>query len=491
MQKQTEIYMKQNHMARPGDGVLVGLSGGADSVGLLLVLWKLRETFQISLRALHVHHGLRGAEADRDAAFSRMLCERLEIPFYEFRIDAAKEALDRKCSVEEAGRLARYRLYEETALAWEKEMYPDLTSENAGRKEAAAARVHIATAHHADDNAETVLFNLFRGSGLTGLSGIAPVRGRIIRPLLWAQRSEIQTWLRQQGQDWVEDSTNQESEYSRNWLRNELLPAVEERLNVQAVRHIDQAGRRIRQADAYLEEVAEEWLQKHAPDGKADAGALAEQAEIVQGYIVRRLFLKSKMPLRDVTETHVQAVRELLHQGTGKSISLPHGFRAVNVYGFLEVRSLSHPGERKGVLLPGSQDENLLQMHIFPCENGDEFPKNQYTKWFDYDKINVGLSIRYRKNGDYLTLSGGGKKKLRRYMIDEKIPEDERDRIPVLADGDHVLWVVGYRISDYYKITDETERVLEAEMILPDGGDRSEDGGGRAGIWNCKGEDHG
>lgn len=489
MQKQTEIYMKQNHMTRPGDGVLVGLSGGADSVGLLLVLWKLRETFQISLRALHVHHGLRGAEADRDAAFSRMLCERLEIPFYEFRIDAAKEALDRKCSIEEAGRLARYRLYEETALAWEKEMYPDLTSENAGRKEAAAARVHIATAHHADDNAETVLFNLFRGSGLAGLSGIAPVRGRIIRPLLWAQRSEIQAWLLQQGQDWVEDSTNQESEYSRNWLRNELLPAVEERLNAQAVRHIDQAGRRIRQADAYLEEVAEEWLQKHAPDGKADAGALAEQAEIVQGYIVRRLFLKSKMPLRDVTETHVQAVRELLYQGTGKSISLPHGFRAVNIYGFLEVRPLSHPGERKEVLLPGIQNENLLQMHTFPCENGDEFPKNQYTKWFDYDKINVGLSIRYRKNGDYLTLSGGGKKKLRRYMIDEKIPENERDRIPVLADGDHVLWVVGYRISDYYKITDETEHILEAEVILPGGGEP--EGGRQAGIWNCKGEDHG
>ena len=489
MQKQTEIYMRQNHMARPGDGVLVGLSGGADSGGLLLVLWKLRETFQISLRALHVHHGLRGAEADRDAAFSRMLCERLEVPFYEFRIDAAKEALDRKCSVEEAGRQARYRLYEETALAWEKEMCPDLTSENAGGKEAVAARVHIATAHHADDNAETVLFNLFRGSGLTGLSGIAPVRGRIIRPLLWAQRSEIQTWLRQQGQDWVEDSTNQESEYSRNWLRNELLPAVEERLNAQAVRHIDQAGRRIRQADAYLEEGAEEWLQKHAPDGKADAGALAEQAEIVQGYIVRRLFLKSKMPLRDVTETHVQAVRELLYQGTGKSISLPHGFRAVNIYGFLEVRPLSHPGERKGGLLPGIQNENLLQMHTFPCENGDEFPKNQYTKWFDYDKINVGLSIRYRKNGDYLTLSGGGKKKLRRYMIDEKIPENERDRIPVLADGDHVLWVVGYRISDYYKITDETEHILEAEVILPGGGEP--EGGRQAGIWNCKGEDHG
>ena len=451
-------------MARPGDGVLVGLSGGADSVGLLLVLWKLRETFQISLRALHVHHGLRGAEADRDAAFSRGLCERLGVPFYEFRIDAAKEALDRKCSVEEAGRQARYRLYEETALAWEEEMGPDLTSENAGEKEAAAARVHIATAHHADDNAETVLFNLFRGSGLTGLSGIAPVRGRIIRPLLWAQRSEIQAWLLQQGQDWVEDSTNRESEYSRNWLRNELLPAVGKRLNAQAVRHIDQAGRRIRQADAYLEEVAEEWLQKHAPDGRVDAGALAEQAEIVQGYIVRRLFLKSKMPLRDVTETHVQAVRELLHQGTGKSISLPHGFRAVNVYGFLEVRSLSHPGERKEVLLPGSQDENLLQMHTFPCENGDEFPKNQYTKWFDYDKIKGTLSLRHRQPGDYLTLPSGGRKTLKSWMIDEKIPRQEREQIWLLAEEKHILWIVGHRISAYYKITEQTKTILEVEF---------------------------
>lgn len=451
-------------MTRPGDGVLVGLSGGADSVGLLLVLWKLQERFQISLRALHVHHGLRGAEADRDAAFSRMLCERLEVPFYEFRIDAAKEALDRKCSVEEAGRQARYRLYEETALAWEKEMCPDLTSENAGEKEAAAARVHIATAHHADDNAETVLFNLFRGSGLTGLSGIAPVRGRIIRPLLWAQRSEIQAWLLQQGQDWVEDSTNRESEYSRNWLRNELLPAVGKRLNAQAVRHIDQAGRRIRQADAYLEEVAEEWLQKHAPDGRVDAGALAEQAEIVQGYIVRRLFLKSKMPLRDVTETHVQAVRELLHQGTGKSISLPHGFRAVNVYGFLEVRSLSHPGERKEVLLPGSQDENLLQMHTFPCENGDEFPKNQYTKWFDYDRIKGTLSLRHRQPGDYLTLPSGGRKTLKSWMIDEKIPRQEREQIWLLAEEKHILWIVGHRISAYYKITEQTKTILEVEF---------------------------
>ena len=471
--------MKQNHMVRPGDGILVGLSGGADSVGLLLVLWKLRETLQISLRALHVHHGLRGAEADRDAAFSRALCERIGVPFYECRIDAAEEARRQKCSVEEAGRMARYRLYEETALAWENEMRQ---KKMCGREQ--VRQVYVATAHHADDNAETVLFNLFRGSGLTGLSGIAPVRGRIIRPLLWAQRSEIQAWLRQQGQDWVEDSTNQESEYSRNWLRNELIPSVKERLNTQAVRHIDQAGRRIRQADAYLEEVAEKWLQKHAPDGKVDVGALAEQAEIVQGYIVRRLLVKSGMPLRDVTETHIEAVRELLHQGTGKSVSLPHGFRAVNVYGFLEVHSdepkksqstadesfsfsvqeFRHPGERKEVSLPGIQNENLLQMHRFPRENRNEFPKNQYTKWFDYDKIKGTLSLRHRQPGDYLTLPSGGRKTLKSWMIDEKIPRQEREEIWLLAEEKHILWIVGHRISAYYKITEQTKTILEVEF---------------------------
>ncbi len=141
MQKQTEIYMKQNHMTRPGDGVLVGLSGGADSVGLCWYSGSCGRRFRFPCGRSMSITGCAARRRIGDAAFSRMLCERLEIPFYEFRIDAAKEALDRKCSVEEAGRLARYRLYEETARAWEEEI----------------RQVHIATAHHADDNAETVL----------------------------------------------------------------------------------------------------------------------------------------------------------------------------------------------------------------------------------------------------------------------------------------------------------------------------------------------
>ncbi len=480
MQEKTEIYMRKNYMTEEGDAVLVGLSGGADSVALLLLLWKLMDKLHIFLRAVHVHHGLRGAEADRDAAFSKALCDRLGVRFYEFHIDAAKEARDGRCSLEEAGRKARYRLYEEVAVAWESEMNNK-------------AHVHIATAHHADDSAETILLNLFRGSGLGGLSGIDPVRGRIIRPLLWAERREIQAWLVKQQQEWVEDSTNKESEYSRNWIRNELIPAVRMRLNAQAVRHIDQAGKYIRQADAYFKMEAEHWLLQYASGRGADARKLSKQSDIVQSYIIRELFLRSGMPLKDVTEKHIDAVRVLLNQETGKSISLPHGFRAENTYGSITI----YPDSKK--ISPYAADEppeiciqlsalpqtneelsngddqctdygKLLRMHVFPCENAEDFPKKQYTKWLDYDRIKGDLSLRHRKTGDYLTLPSGGKKSLKSWMIDEKIPRQERDEIWLLAEGEHVLWIVGYRISAYYKITEQTKNILEVEF---NGGEKS------------------
>ena len=193
MKKETLNFIQKYHMAEQGDGVIAGLSGGADSVCLLRILRCLRQELGIELRAVHVHHGLRGSEADRDAAFSEELCKELDIPFKTVRINAAEEAREAGISVEEAGRRARYRILEAEALLWEKD----------GRN-----HVHIATAHHGNDSAETILHNLFRGSGLKGLSGIPPVRGRIIRPILWAQRREILDWLRAHGYPYVEDSTN-------------------------------------------------------------------------------------------------------------------------------------------------------------------------------------------------------------------------------------------------------------------------------------------
>ena len=519
-------FMKKNHMTDRGDSVLAAVSGGADSVCLLLLLHEMAAELGIKVFAFHMNHGIRGAEADRDEQFVMELCERLNIPLTVAHEKVEEYAAERGLSGEEAGRILRYHHLGETAEKYQ--------------------CAKIAVAHHEDDDAETVLLNLFRGSGLAGLSGIRPVRENIIRPLLCVSRKEIEEYLNEQELSWCEDSTNKENDYTRNKIRNELLPWVTENINSRAAEHILAVSEFAAQADAYFEMEAEKILEESCSkrreegkqpnsknvgeaDGKesgtGQSSKVAEnemkmctkintdifdpQPEILKTYIVRRMILNAAGKAKDITERHIRSVMDLSGPGGGHTVDLPYGLKAVRGYETLGIVQNKNPSqmsesdqkqERKPVFenkinLETDMDEILdlggthIRLHAVHREKELEIPKNQYTKWFDYDKINVGLSIRYRKNGDYLTLSGGGKKKLRRYMIDEKIPENERDRIPVLADGDHVLWVVGYRISDYYKITDETEHILEAEVILPGGGEP--EGSRQAGIWNCKGEDHG
>ena len=522
-------FMRNKHMTDRGDGVLAAVSGGADSVCLLLLLNGMAAELGIRVFAFHMNHGIRGEEADRDEQFVGELCKQLEIPLTVAHEKVETYAEEHGLSGEEAGRILRYRHLEETAERYQ--------------------CAKIAVAHHEDDDAETVLLNLFRGSGLAGLSGIRPVRGKIIRPLLCVSRKEIEEYLKEQGFSWCEDSTNRENDYTRNKIRNELLPWVRENINSRAAEHILAVSELAAQADVYFEMEAERILEESCSkrreeakqptsqnageaDGKESGtgqdSKVAEnamkmytkistnlfdsQSEILKTYIIRRMVLNAAGKAKDITERHIRAVMKLTGPGGGYSVNLPYGLQAVRGYETLKIVQVqerrsavesSDPGQKwknegsfeKEIRLRTDLDETFrvgpasIRLHAIPRKKEPEIPKNQYTKWFDYDKINVGLSIRYRKNGDYLTLSGGGKKKLRRFMIDEKIPEDERDRIPVLADGDHVLWVVGYRISDYYKITDETEHILEAEVILPGGGEP--EGGRQAGIWNCKGEDHG
>lgn len=523
-------FMRNKHMTDRGDGVLAAVSGGADSVCLLLLLKGMVAELGIRVFAFHMNHGIRGEEADRDEQFVGELCKQLEIPLTVAHEKVETYAEEHGLSGEEAGRILRYRHLEETAERYQ--------------------CAKIAVAHHEDDDAETVLLNLFRGSGLAGLSGIRPVRGKIIRPLLCVSRKEIEEYLKEQGFSWCEDSTNRENDYTRNKIRNELLPWVKENINSRAAEHILAVSELAAQADVYFEMEAERILEESCLKRREEAKQLTSQnageadgkesgtgqdskeaenamkmytkistnlfdsqPEILKTYIIRRMVLNAAGKAKDITERHIRAVMKLTGPGGGHTVNLPYGLQAVRGYETLKIvqdresRSAvesSDPGNKwknegsfeKEIRLRTDLDETFrvgpasIRLHAIPRKKEPEIPKNQYTKWFDYDKINVGLSIRYRKNGDYLTLSGGGKKKLRRFMIDEKIPEDERDRIPVLADGDHVLWVIGYRISDYYKITDETEHILEAEVKLPDGGEQPEDGG-QAGIWNCKGEDHG
>ena len=255
-------YIRTHNMLAPGQRVVAGLSGGADSVCLLSLLADLREEYSLELRAVHVHHGLRGEEADRDAAFSRELCRSLGVPFSLAFVNVKEEAGKRRISEEEAGRILRYQVFEREAGRWEQELRREKTAEPAGSQ---PESVKIAVAHHGDDSAETILYQLFRGSGLKGLSGIPPARGNIIRPLLCAERREIIAYLEEKGLPFVTDSTNLENDYARNKIRNQILPMAVQEINQGAADHIRRAGELIGEADRFFDGLPKCWDYRREP----------------------------------------------------------------------------------------------------------------------------------------------------------------------------------------------------------------------------------
>lgn len=459
MLEKVREYIMEYRMLQPGDRVIVALSGGADSVCLLSVLKELSAGWEgpaPELRAVHIHHGLRGGEADRDGAYAGELSARLGIPFTMICRDVAGYAAQHGVSTEEAGRILRYEALEEEAKTW-------------------GAGV-IALAHHRDDNAETILHHLLRGSGLRGLGGIRPVQGNRIRPLLCVGRQEIVEYLSERGLRWCEDSTNASGSYTRNRIRNQVIPMLKETVNERAVENILGAGERLSRVDAYLERVAESvWRASEIPEGDAKHGsgdaplragirleALQEQDPVIRAYLYRFMMERLGYGMRDMTSRHYRQLDALLGAGPGARCDLPGGYVAVRGYEDFGIE------KKAGVEKSGETLQKTLHFETFSRQNEMEIPKNQYTKWFDYDRIKGALSVRKRQPGDYITLAGGGHKTLHRYMIDEKIPKELRDEIVLLAEENHVLWIVGYRIGEYYKITEDTKTILQ---VTADGGE--------------------
>lgn len=445
MKHTVEKYIETYSMIQQNDNMIAAVSGGADSVCLLHLLVQLRTAGALRLRAVHVHHGLRGEEADRDAVFTEKLCRKFDVPCRILHADVRGYAKEHSVSEEEAGRILRYQLLEQEAQIWE--------AETGGQN------VKIAVAHHGDDSAETILYNLFRGSGLAGISGIQPVRGRIIRPLLCVTRTEILEYLKEYGLEYCEDSTNQTNDYTRNRMRRIILPAITEQINPKASQHILQAGEKIRQAHEFLSDAAGKWLSEHTDgsDGTVVPASLTQEPEILQSYILRRVLEETAGTKKDLSSCHVETLMDLLAGTAGRKADLPEGIHAVREYDGLRIEKVS---EKEAERPPS------LEMTVFAVESEEnqEFPKNLYTKWFDYDKIKDKLSVRTRKTGDYITLKGGGRKSIKAYMIDEKIPAAQRDSVYLLADGSHVLWIIGFRISEYYKVGPQTTTILQVKV---------------------------
>lgn len=448
-------YIQKHQLFSCGDKIVVGVSGGADSVCLLHVLKECQREWKLSLFVVHIHHGIRGAEAAGDARFVEELAEQFSLPFFLVEGDVPAMAKASGMSEEEAGRKFRYEELERI------------------RKEQGAD--HIAVAHHRDDQAETVLFRLFRGTGARGLAGMAPARGVVIRPLLFAGRQEIEEYLRQQGMGWREDSTNESTVYSRNWIRRVLLPQIAEKINARTVQHIAETASDVAQWRRFVETVsrqaAEEVLSRQKGQVVLYLAPFSRQDEVIQDELLH-LFLERGMPgVRDVSRLHYEQLRQLSRQEPGKRLDLPQGIVVQREYDCLRLYTEEHTTPENVYMECRIPSTNIVEMDgvmyriIIEVRDREELvgeiPQKDYTKWLDYDMINDGLVLRNPEEGDYFVLNGNGdRKKLSRYYIDQKIPREQRAGQLVLAAGKHVLWAVPGRISDAVKVSAETKRVL-------------------------------
>ena len=469
LESKVSAFMEEFHMLQAGDKVLVGLSGGADSVCLFYVLLSLLGGIGCAVEAVHVNHGLRES-ATRDEVFVRELCAKEGVPLYVRFADVGVLAKENGMSLEEAGRKARYEIFDQVA------------------NQTGAAR--IATAHHANDQAETILFHLCRGSGLRGIAGIYPVRGRLIRPLLTTGRDEIEAYLAQRGLCYMTDETNADTAFSRNRIRHDILPALSKEICSTSTEHIAATGETVREALSYLDrQIREAFLMctGYREETKKQCLVLHLPAfEKLHPYIQKEVLLCCMYEMtgskKDISRVHVEALLNLIALQTGSMRQLAHGLTVIKSYDtllFYGAKDAPEPygsveaAESGNVLLVAGKEELLsgvsclladgrkVVLRVFEYEKNVEVPRKAYTKWLDYDKIETPLTIRTPREGDFFYFDDKNRKSVKAYMVNEKIPAQERKQQLVVAEGNHVLYFLGRRISNYYKVSGQTKTILE------------------------------
>ena len=460
MIERVKKYIRENQLLEAGSMVVAGVSGGADSVAMLHILKSIQKEFGFSLEAVHIHHGIRGKEADRDEALVKKICEEWQIPFQSYHYPVPRLSREWKLGEEETGRIVRKQ-----AFAEEKKKLG--FSE---KREGGMGRFRIALAHNRNDLAETMLHHLARGTGLRGLSGIHPCNGEIIRPVLCLERKEIVYYLEERGIPYITDSSNLSDEYTRNRIRHHILPAMELEINQKTVEHMAETARILASADEYFQKKGKELLKLcRRKEGYFLDDIFFEEDSIIREYAVMEGFEQLAGKRKDFTSLHVEQVFSLREKEIGRYICFPRHLRAIRQYGgvLLEKTETQEAPEYTErffeIPVPGTLrcSFGIFETKIFPYKN-QKIEEKKYTKWMDYDKIKGSPCVRTRKQGDYLVVnSAGGRKKLNRVFIDEKIPAGLRDQIPVVAAGSEILWIPGGRMNEQYKITSTTGRVLE------------------------------
>lgn len=453
MKDKVRNYVTKWQMLQSEDCVIVGVSGGADSICLLLLLLDLQKEIGFQMVAVHVNHGLRGTDADADERFVKKFCEGLGVPCETYYADVELISKKWKQSTEEAGREVRRAFFEETLEKYH------------GTK--------IALAHHQNDNAETFMLNLARGTGLRGLGGISPVNGKVIRPLLCLKREEIESYLEQEGIPYCNDCTNQSDEYTRNRIRNHTIPYLQEQVNSKVIEHMNETMEQIQKVQEFLEEQVQVYWQKGVVnDGRGyliSESIYLQTPEAIKPLLLKNVLIAVCGKEKDLESVHVKQLQELFQKQVGRKVDLPYQMEGKRVYQgiFICVKDKEEKKHLDEVFFDVNDTEARFEMgdRVIHCKIVEEHVEKVNTKQFNCDIIKGNICIRTRKQGDYITIHEDGRtQKLKSYFINEKIPQDERDQILLVAEGNHIIWIVGYRTNPVYEVKANAKRILEIQI---------------------------
>lgn len=467
MKVKVKNYIINKNMIKQGDRILIALSGGPDSIALTHVLYTLKECFNINLFAAHVNHCVRGKEADEDEAYAKDFCDRLNIPFFSIRIDVNELAKNKGISTEMAGREVRY------------EFFNKIKNENNINK--------IALAHNSNDQAETLLMRIMRGTGIQGLIGIKPVRDEYyIRPILCIDRADIENYCHGNNLMPRIDKTNLETIYSRNKVRLELIPYIKENFNEDIVDTLNRLSETIEKDNDFLEEITSKYFSQYIKISNREI-IIDKDIFLLHEAMVTRLLRKSLESLTgnlvNFEKVHIYDMIKLNKQGTGKSINLPKGVLVQNIYGDLVLSYLSNKDKsvktelklsdnvlNKDLLSKGiTLEEKILgykvSLKLISNNKDINLKKDNLVKYFSIDEDIESVVIRNRKDGDQFNPYGmTGTKKLKDVFMDLKIRKDLRDDIPLVLINDKIGWIVGYRVSNAFKVSRNSKNILEIKF---------------------------
>lgn len=439
-------------MLSGGETVLIGLSGGPDSVCLLIALGDLKEELNLRLYAIYIDHGLRPDETPGEMEFCRKLCEGISVPFISKTIDVKTYAKERCMNRQEAARELRYKVFGDVSA----EIRAD----------------RIALGHTADDQIETFFMRFFRGAGPTGLSGIPPTRGKIIRPLIDIERKEVEEFLEERKQGFIVDSSNLKEDYFRNRLRLSFLPEIK-RINPAIVQTISRTMEILREEERYFGiQVTKTLMKLICRKSDLRIELFLTPMEMMERVILRRVLRRAideTRGLRGMGFPHIEGIIELIKHGNpGDRIYLPKGLRVIKNYGTLIITS--EIPQRIGIFTLNVPGEAILReiKAVITADVEDDIDNRgdgRKVVVLDADKVGAVLSVRPRGKGDFFYPLGFGKrKKLQDFFVDQKVPRDERDAIPIVASRNDIVWIAGYRGDERFKATEVTKRFLKLEF---------------------------